>query len=122
MRIFVVEDCVPVRERLIELIEALGGHTVVGEAGNYHDAVAGICNSNPDVGIFDIRLTDGNGIDALAAVKRKLPALRAIMLSNQATTQHLKASEHAGAEFFLDKTQEFDKIGEVLAGMQRVEE
>jgi len=122
MRIFVVEDCVPVRERLIELIEALGGHAVVGEAGNYHDAVAGICNSNPDVGIFDIRLAGGNGLDALVAVKRKLPGLRAIMLSNQASKQHMKASAHAGAEYFLDKTQEFDKIGEVLVDMQRMNE
>ena len=62
MRIFLVEDSKQIRERLVELIDALGGHTVVGAADNYDDAVSGICHSKPDVAIFDIKLARGNGI------------------------------------------------------------
>ena len=118
MRIFLVEDSEQIRERLVELIDALGGHTVVGAADNYDDAVAGICHSKPDVAIFDIKLARGNGIDALAAAKHELPGLRGIVLSNYATPQHVKASADAGAEYFLDKSAEFEKIGDILAAMQ----
>lgn len=118
MRIFLVEDSTQIRERLVELIDAMGGHTVVGEADNFDDAVAGICRCKPDVAIFDIKLARGNGIEALAAAKHELPGLRGIVLSNYATPQHVKASAEAGAEFFLDKSAEFEKIGDILASLQ----
>lgn len=118
MRIFLVEDSEQIRERLVELIDALGGHTVVGAADNYDDAVAGICDKKPDVAIFDIKLARGNGIEALAAARHELPGLRGIVLSNYATAQHVKASADAGAEYFLDKSAEFEKIGDILAAMQ----
>lgn len=118
MRVFLVEDSEQVRERLVELIDGLGGHIVVGEADNYDDAVTGILQSKPDVAIFDIKLAHGNGIDALAAAKHELPSLRGIVLSNYATPQHVKASADAGAEYFLDKSAEFEKIGDILAAMQ----
>jgi len=51
-------------------------------------------------------------------VKRHLPALRGIVLSNYATPQHIKASTDAGAEYFLDKTADFERIVEILAHMQ----
>ena len=72
----------------------------------------------PDVAIFDIKLARGNGIDALAAAKSELPGLRGIVLSNHATPQHVKASAEAGAEFFLDKSAEFERIGDILAAIE----
>jgi DNA-binding NarL/FixJ family response regulator len=118
MRIFLVEDSEQIRERLVELIQAVGGHTVVGEADNFDDAVSGIRHSRPDVAIFDIKLARGNGIDALARAKKEMPTLRGIVLSNYATPQHVRASAEAGAEYFLDKSAEFEKIGDILAAMQ----
>jgi DNA-binding NarL/FixJ family response regulator len=43
--------------------------------------------------------------------------LRGIVLSNYATPQHVKASADAGAEYFLDKSAEFEKIGDILAAI-----
>lgn len=117
MRIFVVEDSAPVRERLIEMISELEGCSVVGEAATADAAVAGIRRTHPDVAIFDIQLAAGSGIDALSAAKREQPGLRAIVLTNYATPQHEKASVDAGAEYFLDKSADFEKIAEVLAYM-----
>jgi DNA-binding NarL/FixJ family response regulator len=47
-------------------------------------------------------------------VKKGLPEMRAIMLSNYATPQHMKASADAGAEYFLDKSADFERIAEIL--------
>ena len=71
----------------------------------------------PDVGIFDIKLARGNGIDALTEAKRRVPGLVGIVMSNYATPQHLKASADAGAEFFLDKSSDFERITEILSSI-----
>lgn len=118
MKIFLVEDSAAVRERLLEMISELSDVSVVGQADNYDDAVAGIMESRPDVAIIDIKLARGNGIEALVTVKRHLPGLKGIVMSNYATPQHVKASADAGAEYFLDKSADFEKITEILENMR----
>ena len=116
MKVYVVEDSAAVRERLLELIREIEDVEVVGEAETYDAAVSGILNTRPDVAVLDIKLADdgGSGIDVLIEVKKGLPAMRAIVLSNYATPQHMKASADAGAEFFLDKSADFERIAEIL--------
>ncbi|MDB5902619.1 MAG: hypothetical protein JWM26_1497 [Betaproteobacteria bacterium] len=120
MKVFIVEDSPVIRERLIEMVETANGHTVVGHAENFDDAVGGIARTRPDVAIFDIKLADGNGngIEALAAAKRHMPGLLAIVMSNYATPQHRKASADAGAEYFLDKSADFERIPGILSALE----
>ncbi|MBI2296076.1 MAG: response regulator transcription factor [Betaproteobacteria bacterium] len=118
MKVFVVEDSAMVRERLVEMISEIEGVDVVGEAGTYDTAVTGILATRPDVAILDINLSPGNGIEVLAHVKRRLPDLRGIMLTNYDTPQHVKASADAGAEYFLDKSVDFERIPEILEQMK----
>jgi len=120
MKIFVVEDSAAVRERLVEMIRELTNIEVVGEAETYAGAVAGIRDALPDVAILDIKLADngGSGFDVLNAVRKELRAMRAIVMSNYVTPQHLKASADAGAEYFLDKTVDFERIPGILEQMK----
>ena len=119
MKVFLVEDSAAVRERLVEMIQELEGASVIGEADTCAKAVAEIAKTQPDVAIVDIRLADatGSGIDLLRQIRKTLPGLRAIVMSNFYTPQHAKASADAGAEYFLDKTVEFDRIPEILRRM-----
>ena len=116
MKVFVVEDSAAVRERLVEMIREVASVEVVGEADTYSKAVAGIMKTAPDVAILDIKLADdaGSGIDVLNEVRKTMPAVRAIIMSNYVTPQHVKASVDAGAEYFLDKSVDFERIPEIL--------
>jgi DNA-binding NarL/FixJ family response regulator len=120
MKVFVVEDSAAVRERLIEMIREIEDVEVVGEADTFDTAVNGILNTRPDVAVLDIKLADdgGSGIDVLSEVKKALPAMKAIVLSNYATPQHMKASADAGAEYFLDKSADFERITDILEQMK----
>ena len=120
MKVFVVEDSAAVRERLVEMIREIDDLEVVGEADTFGRAVVGIRDAKPDVAILDIKLANdgGSGIDVLSAVRNALPALRAIVISNYATPQHMKASADAGAEYFLDKTSDFELIPGILERMR----
>lgn len=121
MKVFVVEDSAAVRERLVELIGGLEDVAVVGEAGSFATAIAGIRDTRPDVAILDIKLADdgGSGLDVLSEARKGLPAIRAIVLSNYVSPQHLKASTDAGAEYFLDKSVDFERIPGILERMKR---
>ena len=114
MKVYVVEDSQAVRERRVEMIRDIKDVDVVGEAASEDAAVSGILATRPDVAILDINLGEGSGIGVLARVKRQLPELRGIMLTNYSSPQHVKASADAGAEYFLDKSSEFEKIVEIL--------
>lgn len=116
MKIFLVEDSPHVCEHLKELIGS-EGHSILGCADNYDAAVEGIASTRPDVGIFDIHLKRGNGIDALAEAKRLLPRLVGIVMSNDLTPQHRVLASEAGALAVLDKSGEFERIPEILAGL-----
>ena len=115
---FIVEDSPAICERLVEIVESAGGHVVVGRADACDSAVSGIASSRPDVAIFDVKLARGTGIEALAAAKRERPDLLAIVMSNFATPQHRKASADAGAEYFLDKSADFERIPHILSILQ----
>ena len=120
MKVFVVEDSAAVRERLLEMIREIENVEVVGEAETFDAAVSGILDTRPDVAVLDIKLADerGSGIDVLTEVKKGLPGMRAIVLSNYATPQHMKASADAGAQYFLDKSADFERIAEILTQMK----
>jgi len=119
MKVFVVEDSSAVRERLVEMIRDVEDVEVVGEAASYKQAVSGITKTLPDVAILDIKLADneGNGIDVLNEVRKTLPGIKAIVMSNYVTPQHVKASADAGAAYFLDKSVDFDRIPDILRKM-----
>jgi DNA-binding NarL/FixJ family response regulator len=121
MKVFIVEDSPPVLERLQDMIRDMEDVELVGDAATYHAAVAGIIAVRPDVAILDIKLADdsGSGIDVLGRVRRDLPAMKSIVLSNQATPQHMKASSDAGAQYFLDKSTDTGRLPGILAEMKK---
>ena len=119
VKIFIVEDSPAICERLVEMVEGVDGNVVVGQADSYDSAVAGIAESHPDVAIFDIKLARGNGIEALATAKRAQPDLLGIVMSNFETPQHRRASAEAGAEYFLDKSVDFERIPAILRALEK---
>ncbi|PWT76959.1 MAG: two-component system response regulator [Proteobacteria bacterium] len=114
MNVFVVEDALEVRTRLVALVNRVPGATVAGEAATVREAVEGVLRTNADTVLLDLQLKDGTGLEVLAQVKPQRPLVRVIVLTNFATPQHRQASRAAGADIFLDKSQEFGMIPGIL--------
>lgn len=114
MRVFVSDDSSEVRKRLVAMLRTVPGISVVGEAESVQAAISGVLGSACDVLLLDLQLADGSGLDVLSSLKVKRPALRVIVLTNFATAQHRQASLAAGADVFLDKSQEFQRVPTIL--------
>ena len=113
-RVFLVEDSELIRTRLVSMLAGVSGVDVIGHAESAADAIASILSARPDVLILDIKLKVGSGIEVLQKMKQRLPAMSVIMLTNYATEQYRKRCLEAGAEYFLDKTNEFDQLRPIL--------
>lgn len=64
MRILIVDDEKLARDRLRELVNDIGGHTVIGEGRNGNEAVEKASELNPDILLMDIRMPGMDGLEA----------------------------------------------------------
>jgi two-component system response regulator DevR len=119
LKVFLVEDSMLVRNRLAALIHPIGEARIVGEAEDAGAALARIADSGADVVIVDLRLTDSNGLDLLAALARSARPVVKIVLTNYSTQAFREASLAAGADYFFDKTSEFDLARDTIARIAR---
>ena len=114
LKVFISDDSTIVREHLVTVMLDLPEIAVVGQAQDARGSLDAIRQTRPDVVILDIRMPGGNGIKVLREVKKIKPAPRVIMLTNYAYPQYRKKYEEARADFFLDKSTEFDKLPQAL--------
>jgi two-component system, NarL family, response regulator DevR len=114
MNIYLVEDSEMVRLRIKEMVNAVGGMCVTGEAVTPWHAISGIVSTKPDAVVLDIGLVGGSGMSVLRRVHELLPDLPVIVLTNYFSPEFRQECLKSGAKYFFDKTREFEKIGSAL--------
>lgn len=117
MMVFIADDSDPVRERLIAMLSEIDGAKVIGEARNYDEAVEGVRSLKPHVVILDIRMPGGSGIDVLKEIKQDSRPPVVLMLTNHASPQYRKKCMEWGADFFLDKSREFESLASIFINL-----
>ena len=117
MKILIADDSAVVRARLASLLTDLHGIEVVGQAGDAPEARGLAEKLRPDVAILDLRMPNGSGADVLQDIKRLNPAPKVIMLTNYPHPENRKKCFDRGADYFFDKSTEFNKVLSVLSEM-----
>ena len=108
--ILVVDDSNLLRERLVNLLSEVAGGEVIGQARNADEALELIQSVNPRVVILDIQMPGVNGIEALKAIKQRSNPPGVIMLTNHPQQEYREKCLALGADYFLDKTRDLDKL------------
>jgi len=117
MRILIADDSAVVRARLISLLADLRGIEVVGQAEDAIEARNLAEKLRPDVAILDLRMPKGSGADVLSDLKKLNPTPKVIMLTNYPHPENRKKCMDGGADYFFDKSNEFQKVVSVLMGL-----
>ncbi len=117
MKVFIADDSQEVRQRIVAMLSDLERIDVVGQAENVQNAINSIRELKPDVVILDMRMPGGSGIDVLEKIEKRNGMPVVIMLTNYAHSQYRKRCLAAGADFFFDKSGEFEKVIDVVNGM-----
>lgn len=101
--VFLLDDHEIVRRGLREMLEADGGFTVVGEAGTVAEALDRIPATMPQVAVLDVRLPDGNGVEACREIRSRNPEIACLMLTSFSDDEALFDAIMAGAAGYLLK-------------------
>jgi DNA-binding NarL/FixJ family response regulator len=108
-QVYLVDDAVEVRRRLARLLAAIPGVEIAGESEDADEALQTILASHADVAVLDVRLAGRTNLALIEALSQAQPSLVKIVLTNCSGTAFRRACVAAGADFFFDKTSEFDK-------------
>jgi len=114
MRILIADDSKIYRTYMIDLLSRVERIEIVGQAEDSPGAVEAIERLKPDVAILDIRMPGGDGILALETIKRNKVNPKTIMFTNYPYPQYRNKCMDAGADYFFDKSTEFEKLVETL--------
>lgn len=116
--VFIVDDSSFIRARLAEMLGRMQDVAVVGEAASAPAAVLGILRTRPDSVLLDLNLSGGGGgggIEVLRTIHKEAPEIVFVVLTNHVEPQYRRACTNAGARYFLDKSNEFERVREVIA-------
>jgi len=114
--VFIVEDSPAVRDSLVDLLKGLDGVRIAGVADNPNAAITGIFATRPACVVLDFQLIGGTALDVLRGFRAELPDTIVVVLTNFPSPGYRRACINAGANWFLDKSAQFEEVRKIVAG------
>ena len=122
MKVVIVDDSPLIVSRRRQQLSSMPAIEIAGIATNISSAIQVVECSQPDVVILDIYLKDdapsSSGITLLAMLRQSYEHLHIIMLTNLSDEPYHNKCLELGANFFLDKSSDFERIPELLLQIQ----
>lgn len=110
VRVLLVDDHSIVRQGLAAMIDNEPDLTVVGQAGNGHEAIDRYRQLQPDVTLMDLRMPQVSGVDATMAICAEFTHARIIILTTYDGDEDIFRGLSAGAKGYLLKDAEPDEL------------
>lgn len=111
IRVVVVDDHPSYAKGLQMLLRTIGeGIAVVGIANNLRDAIKQIEQNLPDIVLMDIRMPDGDGIEATKLIRTQFPVVKVVMLTVSEDDQDVYDAMRLGASGYLPKQIEVEEL------------
>lgn len=114
--VLVLEDDPLIRRGVVRQIEAVGGFTVVAQAGDVVSGQKAIETSGATIGVFDLQLSDGSSIPLIRLAVEKQMAI--LVLTVWDDDESVYQALAAGASGYLLKGDAAARVAESLAVLQ----
>jgi len=109
IRVIIADDHAIIRDGLKSLFEKKG-MDVIAIAKNGREAIDFAISYQPDVVIMDISMPDLNGMEATAAIQKKVPKTKVIALSMHSNKKIIDKMLASGASGYVLKERAFDEL------------
>lgn len=120
MNILIVDDSVLIVEKLTGILrEAISGVSIIN-AGTYAGATLLLNELVVDLAMLDINLPDKSGIELLRLVKKEYSKMKVVMVSNNASEQYRNICLRLGANYFFDKSRDFESIPAIVISILQI--
>ena len=117
MKLLIVDDSSLMRERIKNQVKDFDQVTIVGEADNGRTAMEMIRKLDPDLVILDLHMPEIGGMEVLKKIKDDKMKTKVCILTNYAYPQYRTKCLALGADYFLSKSDDFEKINVVIANI-----
>jgi DNA-binding NarL/FixJ family response regulator len=114
VRVLVVDDSATTRTMLREALGLAGGIEVIGEANDGREAVSIAGDLEPDVVLMDIRMPDGDGIQAAREITARNPSTRVVALTWLDDAGTVREMLAAGAMGYVVKGGTMDELADAI--------
>ncbi len=119
MKLLIVEDSLVIVASLFNLLSNKENIESIYYATTYNEAVSFFSLVIPDIILLDINLRIGqeekNGIDLLRYVKQHNYPSKVMIVTNEVNSCYRELCKELGADYFIDKSMEFEHIPEIIA-------
>jgi len=117
MKLIIADDSSLMRERIKNQVRDFDQVTIVGEAGNGRVALEMIREFDPDLVILDLHMPEMGGMEILKKIKDDKMKTKVCILTNYAYPQYSTKCLALGADYFLSKSDDFEKTNFVIANV-----
>lgn len=121
LTIVIADDSHVIRERLALMLFELEDVEIVGQAKNGIETIDIVNTLRPDVLVLDIWMPEMNGIEVVKAIRQNNKTITIIMFTNDVSVQHRQTCMKIGANYFLRKSEDFEKLPDILQELKRTE-
>ncbi len=119
IKVLLVDDHPVVRDGLRRIQELDPRILIVGEAATMLSAVEAAVRLEPDLVLMDVRLPDGDGIEACRQIKALRSETHILFLTSYADNRFVLASMEAGADGYLLKESGTQRIVDAIQAILR---
>ena len=119
MKLLIADDSSLMRERIKNQVRGFDAVTIVGEAESGETALEMISEFDPDLIMLDLRMPGMGGMEVLRNLKSNHRKTKVCVLTNYSYPQYRDRCLALGADYFLSKSEDFDKINIVIANLMK---
>lgn len=114
MRVIIADDSTIMLDRLQQMLLCLKGVEVLGAFGNGTDALRALHKLKPDLAILDNKMPGIKGVEIIKEIRKDDSKMKLMLLTFYTDTYYREQAMNAGADFFLSKSDDFEKIPEII--------
>ncbi|WP_442482404.1 response regulator [Aeoliella sp. SH292] len=104
IRIFIADDHAVLRSGLRLLMESQNDMEVVGEAGDFAEALSQLPEVRPDILTLDLSMPGGLGLKGIEKICQRVPGLRVIVLTMHDDPAYLRTALAMGVSGYVVKS------------------